>query len=292
MKHKTPNLLKLFVLIVAVAMVATLGIGTLGTAFAATDDAAEVQYYGAGATTLSLVGSSSETIRYTSRTITESIPNNNNYPKYYNGNMTSYPNACAPVAGATLIGFYDKGQTGLIPDFTPGMQRTGYYYYLPMTYVSSTIQNVIADLYNRMGTNSVQNGTSRPDFLNGLRSYASSKGYTMHNTSVMSGTTINFSALKAQIDAGRTVSLYVDDYGFATYSDQNNAFTLYYSHYTAKHIMQVFGYRKIDFYNGGSTPFRTVIMLRVEAGLGSSTADWYCVGAYGELDAADSIYFS
>ena len=101
-----------------------------------------------------------EIINYSWQQTTASVMINNSFPDYYNTN-NSLLNCCANVAGANIIGFYDRFYENLIPDYIPGISRGDNYSYYNMEFNLAKKQDVIIELYVRMGTNNPEAGTSQ-----------------------------------------------------------------------------------------------------------------------------------
>ncbi|NCA68354.1 MAG: hypothetical protein EOM87_09885, partial [Clostridia bacterium] len=105
------------VVTVAVVLVFSFAILPSDTAYAETSRT-RVIYYGVPTFGQPVQTRATEVINYTSK-VTEEDYINATFPEYYNtnGNLT---NTCAPVAGAMIVGYYDRTYTDLIANFTPG----------------------------------------------------------------------------------------------------------------------------------------------------------------------------
>ena len=132
----------------------------------------------------SFIRTEQEIINYAYKTETEDYISCS-LPKY--GEGSSRPNTCANIAGATLLGYYDKTYDEMIPNFTAGRTIRDKYIFNAKT---SAVQDVIDDLYIRMATNTTGNGTTANNCRNGLASYINSKGRNVTYTNVVSGGTI------------------------------------------------------------------------------------------------------
>ena len=172
-------------------------------------------------------------------------------------------NTCANPAGATAIGYYDRTYTNLIPDFEPGrFIRDIYIYYMQ----KAEIQDVIDELYEKMGTNTEGNGTTANGFRNGLKSYINEQGYNVTYPSVVSSSALSFSTFKNAIDNNQVVVLFVSGYTLLPNADITVSDTqdcLYKNYYKGTHVLIAYGYRKADYYNAAGQIFRQEIYLNV-----------------------------
>lgn len=187
-----------------------------------------------------------ETITYERKEIVSFILDGG-IPQYYNENNSIY-NACANVAGAEVVGFYDKYYDNFIPDFTTGAYYNGKYIYYSQV-GSDQVQNVINNLYTLMGTNTVNPGTSVTQFASGLGSYVSDKGKTASFTSVKSGDNVDVSKLDTQLRGGYPVAFFCSTYNIITrIDDTSTSTTLNKFNYGDNHIMLSSGYKTYKFF--------------------------------------------
>ena len=105
------------------------------------------------------------TVNYDSYTVSR-VYLTRSFPSYYNVNQT---NACAPVAGSMVVGYFDTTCPNLVPNYETGYYYNGQYYYRPQT---PDIIDMKEYLYTLMGTNTIEPGTSVNQFKNGLRAFA------------------------------------------------------------------------------------------------------------------------
>ena len=214
------------------------------------------------------------------------------YPQYYNTN-TSLSNACAPVAGAITVGYYDRTYTNLIPGYTPGKMVGGQYRYYPMTSNMSYPQGVIDALYTDMSVTPTV-GTTRTLYFSGLSSYVTGKGYTLSSSNVLTSGTPTYTAVATAIGNGTPLTVFAS--GFTLCIIANNSSTS--STYTKKlygdnHIMTAFGYKRIRYYNASGTNIRTDLFLHVALGCTSLNDEWLYVGASGStLNSVDAVSVS
>lgn len=138
------------------------------------DSVDESHYFG-----ISDIVTSTETFSYSTKT-TESYFINPSVPAYYDTLDRAY--MCAPVAGANLIGFYDRYFPNLVPDIATGYARGTRYNYYAMSRYETQLQSLINDLATRMGTNST--GTNKSGFMTGLSSYVTSRNLNVTFTNI------------------------------------------------------------------------------------------------------------
>ncbi len=226
-----------------------------------------------------------ETFSYATKT-SESYEINASFPNYYNTN-NSLQNTCANVAGANLIGFYDRYFENLIPNVVPGLGKTRYIYY-PMTKNMAEKQSVINDLYTRMQTNVDRDGCTQDQYKNGLASYVQSKGLSTTFNPVMTSGNLDLNKVKAQLQSGNPISLYLLSYGFTKITDDGSTVLFEKTIYDNNHIAIAYGYEKVDYFGSNGNLLRSEIYLKVATGIQDVTGV-YVVNNYGILNDAEAV---
>lgn len=182
-----------------------------------------------------------------------------------------YIGACACIAGANIIGYYDRYYENLIPDFEPGYLFMGvaYMYYGQ----KSVVTEVIKQLYSDMGTTS--SGTSQTQFVNGMSKYCSRAGYNFGYTSLMSGGKLNYSnAIKYMEQYNQPIALFLSGFNVASISEGDSQDGYGYFYDNTNHVMVGFGYRYVTYtYSNGST--ETFNFIYVSSGIGNSPAGYF-----------------
>ncbi len=224
-------------------------------------------YY--GKTTSSVT--TTEIISYNS--YTEDTYHDNFFFSDYHNTNTSLINVCAPEAGADILGFYDRYCTSLISNWVSGHTvGSNYIYYSQTNSNVQYIQPCIDSLYASMGTNSIENGTSRTQYQTGLQSYVQNAGYTISFTSAMSGSIPNISTLSTQLQANKVITLYMSGYTYTAIGNLGSTQVTYtHSTYSGNHMVVVYGYRIIRYYNASNVNFRTDSFLVVTGGANKLT---------------------
>lgn len=240
----------------------------------------EIYYAGGG-----VARQETETFSYATKT-EESYSINTSFPNYYNNN-TSLQNFCASVAGANLIGFYDRYFENLIPNMTPGAGKTKYIYYA-MTRDMEKKQAVIDDLYNRMQTNVNGPGCTQAQYKNGLTSYVQSKGLSTTFNSVMTNGSLDLNKVKTQLQSGNPISIYMTGYGFTEITDDGSSVVFNKLIYDDNHIAIAYGYEKVDYFGSNGSLLRSEIYLKVATGL-QGVSGVYIVNNYGVLNNAEAV---
>ena len=183
-------------------------------------------------------------------------------PDYYNTDNNT-TNCCAGVAGAIAVGCFDR----VYPEMVPGYDtyNTRFKRYVSMfssTAFSGAIQGVINDLHVRMGTNTIQPGTTETQFLNGLTDYVAAKGQKLVPDSIVSGGQIRVDSLIAALQNDQPVALLATQYNTCTWSANNISI----NNYQGAHIMIIHAYQEFTFYKG-TTPVKTISVLSVQTGV-------------------------
>lgn len=214
----------------------------------------------------SFQGTETEYVNYTTKTETDQFLLGA-VPKY--SDISDHPNTCANTAGATAIGYYDRYYDNLIPDFTAGrLIRDLYVYYGH----SDAVQDVIDDLYVRMGTNTTGDGTTASGFRSGLQSYIAAHGQNITYPSVVSGGAINLTTLANALDNKKIAVLFVSGYtlipsGNFNVSSTQDKFSK--SYYSGAHVLIAYGYRTEKYYNASGNLFKEITLLYVATGFAS-----------------------
>ena len=179
-------------------------------------------------------------------------------PNYY---TNTYDNACGPVAGANIVGYYDKYYEDLIPNYTAYYLANGRYRRPDTTYVPA----LIGDLYTLMQTNVVDVGVSESECLDGLRDYVEGKNHSITYTNIKSGS-FNVAAYKNAISNQIPVLLFCESTTLLVLSEGNLQDTFLYAMSSSAHIVVGYGYREIKYYDASDVNFRTDVCLRVATG--------------------------
>lgn len=219
-----------------------------------------------------------ETISYISKEVVSDISTVNGTPEYYAvGDMQ---NGCGAVAGAIIVGFYDKYYGNLIPDWD-SYYSTGTYRMQNGTYVKV----LLFDLYERMQTNIVAEGVSETEFKNGLKSYVTDHGYNLQYTSLGTGNNFNYSAFKTAVTNNEPTVLFVRPSNLYFCQTINNEDVITTSSISGNHIMVAYGYYEVKYTLSNGT--RTDKYLRVATGLSGCLRASYKIGSY--VDAAYKV---
>lgn len=201
----------------------------------------------------------SEIINYTSKEVTEENYTFGRCPMFTG--TSDLDNACGAIAGAEIVAFYDRYFPELIPDWTPYFNSNLNYRWQD----DVVIPALIHELYTLMRTNVDDVGVSRTDFLNGLTSYVTGKGYQINYQSVKSGNSLNYQQCKNAIDNNKVIVLFVNPTTVYTLTEANGYDALAPKNITGAHIMLAFGYLQIKYYNANGL-FRTDTSLCIATG--------------------------
>ena len=207
-------------------------------------------------------------------------------PSYGNGDA-SIKNFCAVTAGLNIVVYYDRFYPNLIPNFNPGMTvSSGAYAYFPDMGFDQT-DEVFYTLYDEMQTNVGVTGTSGENFKDGLQSYVEGQGYDLSYSSFYSSrTNVNMTQFENAIDAGKVGVLLLTKYNFI-YAITHNEERTYISRSISDnpHIMMVYGYIVIRYYNNGSL-FKTETYLQASSGFSSGHQGYIRMDDYMQIEEA------
>lgn len=215
---------------------------------------------------------------------------NSSYPEFYNTN-NSLSNTCANVAGANIVGFYDRYYDNLIPDSTAGLTRPSGFIYYPMAMYTEQKQAVIDYLYTSMGTNTIQPGTSQEDFEEGLATYVTSRSRNIAYESVMTGGAIDQTKYDAQFAAGHPVALFLSGYNITMFNDMNGRVTVTEYDYVGNHIMIAYGCETVTYYDENNNVLHEFTVMSVASGY-SMMSGYYLLDEYGAIIDAEAVIIS
>lgn len=223
--------------------------------------------------------SSTTTISYVSKS-TDSYNMASKPPRY---TKAPYDSCCAPIAGANLIGYFDRYYEDLIPNHTAGIARGSTYTY---NSEDSYITALVKELYTEMSTTS--NGTTLANCKKGLTSYCSDKGYSISFSSCMSGSSFSYSLAKSYMKSNKPIILFLSGYNVGTLSEGTNKDTVFYYTSSDTHVMIGFGCMQIDYtLSGGST--KTVQYISVSSGLVAKDSGLFNISYSGTINAAYAV---
>jgi len=279
--NKQLSIIALALIVSIIAIVLSISCTIPSVTYAYNEAEVEEIYYAA----IGIARNETETFSYVTKTV-ESYSINPTFPDYYNKNATLV-NTCANVAGANIIGYYDRYFENLIPNVAPGVGTTKYTYY-PMTKNAVEKQAVINDLYNRMETNINKEGCTQDQYKNGLNSYVKTKNLSTTFNSVMTNGYFDLNKAKAQLQGGNPISLYLLGYGFTKITDNGNTVLFDKKIYDNNHIAIAYGYEKVDYLASNGNVIRSEIYLKVSTGFNGVTGV-YVVNNYGKLYDAEAV---
>ena len=218
---------------------------------------AEDALYGDGG---SITGETTVNIHYKTRTQNDfrMAPT---MPDYHTSPFVS---ACACIAGSNIVGYFDRYFPELIPNFEPGYEYMGYYFYYGER---AEITGVVRQLYSDMGTTESA-GTTTAQFLSGMKKYANRAGYTFSYSSCMSGSNLNFSAVKSGMENNKPIALFLSGYNVAAMGLNDGYDTFAYILSAANHVMVGFGYYEVTYtYDSGKQETFNYIYVASGAGI-------------------------
>ncbi len=212
---------------------------------------------------------------------------NNSFPNYYNTNI-SLTNTCANVAGANVIGYYDRYFDELIPNCASGILRGTNYVYYEMLLFKEKKQAVIDWLYTAMKTNTIDDGTTEDDCLEGLAEYVEGKGRDITYSSVMTGEELNFDEFDAELKEGKPIMFFLSGYTFVSVNDSGNSVAITINEYTGNHIIVAYGYQKIDYYDANNKLIESNIYIFVSTGI-ENVSGFYLLNYGGNINSAKAV---
>ena len=222
----------------------------------------------------------SETINYARKEMTKyELPYG--VPTYSPASMT---NACGPVAGTIIVGYYDKYFEDLIPNFTAYFAVNGRYRGMSTTYVVPVMQ----EIYTLMRTNVDDVGVSETDCLNGLETYVENKGLSLTYSSVKSGTFIDSAYINA-INNMQPVLIFAESIELYTISANDGYDYVSFLQSSQAHIVVGYGYYTFRYYDANDNLIRTDNYLIVSTGWSSNSLGFVKVNNSSWMNAAYAV---
>lgn len=206
-------------------------------------------------------------------------------PSFTNGN-SSYTNACAPLAGLNIVGFYDRWSTDLLAGYEAGLVfANGKFQYYPYT-GSTIVENSFASLYNLMKTGEL-GGTTSSNFKSGLNSYVNNSGYSIsYSTFYKNKNSVDLDKLTAAVDNNKVGVIMCSEYNFVNGIVYNETQAhINKRNYAVGHMMMVYGYKTYTYYKG-NTVIRTDTFLNVCSSYSSGEKGYVQLYDYSKIDEA------
>ncbi len=197
-------------------------------------------------------------------------------------------NACAPIAGANLIQYWDRLNENLIPNYTSYTKLGTNIVYKTE---NDTVQQVAVQLYRDMKTNSIGEGTTEDQFKSGFKTYCSRQGYnTVNYNSCMSNNKFSYNLAKQRLDAGQPLALFVDTFTIAKITEGNTD-SIEYLVSNACHVMAGFGYKEISYVLTNGTT-RNDYYIAVAGGFQEYGISFYNVNLDTQIDDVFGVVIS
>lgn len=245
------------------------------------DGIEEVSYRGASG-----LVTTTDTFSYSTKT-TESYFINSSVPAYYDTANRNY--MCAPIAGANLIGFYDRYFSNLVPDIATGYARGTRYTYYPMLRYETQLQSLINDLASRMGTGS--SGTTLNEFETGMTSYAASKNLNITYIDVTAAQTnaLDLENAIVQLKDGNPIAFFTSGINFTTFTDTGSSVIMTIKSSSDNHVFVAYGYQKVIYYDASGNIVRECISFQASSGEDGLTG-YYVLNLNGNINAAKAVH--
>lgn len=257
---------------VLVAASSFAGVQTIN-AFATEPD--ETKFCGSG----SFV-SSSETISYARKETTEySI--NGNLPNY---TMNPDETICANVAGAVLVGYYDRFNENLVPNYKTYSKIGSMIRYKKQV---AEIDAVINELYGLMRTDTEVEGTTFNGFQNGMKMYAQAHGSSYISEDIGN---LNFSKYKSAVESDTPVALFVLEYSLLdSCNSANNTDIITSAKNNSAHVVVGCGYKIETYYSANGSIITQRTYLKVASGLVDYNIKLLCLDGKSNIERAVSV---
>jgi len=195
------------------------------------------------------------------------------------GYVSSY--TCGITAGGNIVGYYDKMYENLIPNHT-GKYLLGKWIWGGH---GTEVTDMFTSVYNYMGATSA--GVTIAGYKSGLASYTANKNLDISFTSVMNTNGTLNSAYKTALKGDTPLTIFLDGFnvvdfgGYLTYSGYD---TLDTEIAVGCHVMAIYGYLEVKYYNSSNVNFQTETFLYVVTGFSVPKLAWLRISAYCTID--------
>lgn len=207
----------------------------------------------------------------------------NRVPLYYSNTLE---NACGPIGGGIVVGYYDKYFQNLIPNYINYLTTTGKYRPQDSTYIPAMLQ----EMYTLMQTNVVAPGVSESECLDGLEAYVEGKGYSISYTAVKPyNGTFSHTAYQNAINNGQPVILFCDTVQLVQATEYATYNRIGVEQESQDHIIVGFGYQIYRYYDVNGNNFRTDIYLAVATGWNPNNIGFVKINDEGWLDSGFAV---
>ncbi|MDE7087596.1 MAG: hypothetical protein K2O67_05335 [Clostridia bacterium] len=203
-------------------------------------------------------------------------------PDYIVPNVT-----CVPIAGANILGFYDRYYTELIPNFTPGVTYAGVYYVYNA--YDDNVTNAALQLAADMGlTDPAKQGATVAGCKTGFEKYCNIKSLSVSFDSTMQNNSLNYETAKEQLNSGKPIIIFCSYFNLATMGQNGKTDTIVLYTSTTPHAMVAFGYSEYTYtLSDGST--RVDKYLEVASGVDTLSSAMVYMGSDLTVDDAYAV---
>lgn len=190
---------------------------------------------------------------------------------------------CANIAGAVVIGYYDRLYENLVPGYKTYIQIGSVIKYRDG---GNYIINVINSLYDLMDTDKYSAGTTFNGFQKGMASYVSNQEYNYASDYINAEST---QQLKNSFDNEKPVVLFLSAYSIAEeFHDTGTAETVTYKSSTVAHVVTACGYKFVKYYNNSNILIATRTYLKISNNTGNNLS-YLCLNGKSIIDESISV---
>lgn len=205
---------------------------------------------------------------------------------YYNASVEE--NRCANIAGAVVLGYYDRFCEELIPNYKAYTKLGSRIIYKNK---GIEVENVIDSLYDLMRTDKGQAGTTFDGFNSGMEAYIENHGYSYATRDVWNS---DLSLYKDAVNSEKPVVIFASGFSFVSdlsEADSRDVITI--DKYQDNHAMVGYGYRIDEYYNSDNKLIETRTYLSVmNGGAIDRSIKYLCLDGLTEINYAIEVTIS
>lgn len=196
--------------------------------------------------------------------------------------------SCANTAGAVLIGYYDRFNENLIPNYKV-YRKLG----TSFTYKATSEPQIVeltAQLHTLMSTDQGKQGTTYTEFQEGMTEYVSSHGYTYVTTNMFSWGNFDFGKYKQAVESGKPVALFLSSFAFLnTIQENTNRDVINSGYCSLTHVVVGCGYKQYTYYDANNRQIGQNVYLKVASALQEYKIGYLNINGFGNIDRAIAV---
>ena len=194
--------------------------------------------------------------------------------------------SCANTAGAVLLGYYDRFNENLIPNYKTYTKLGSVLKYKTK---SEEIVGLTEELQALMAVTDGE-GTTYAEFQDGMEKYVSSHGYTYSTANLFSWGSFDFEKYRQSVENDKPVAIFLNGFAFLKNIEEKESTDTVNSSYCAlTHVAVGCGYKRDTYYDASNRVITTRTYLKVASVLSDYNIGYLNINSLGNIDRAISV---